>query len=79
MTIGDDGANGVDPNPGNNTFTLVTPVQQGPTYVSGPISTNTTWYHGFSPYIVTGDVTVNSEVTLTIQPGVIIKADPHVD
>ncbi|UCE38704.1 MAG: Ig-like domain-containing protein, partial [Thermoplasmata archaeon] len=45
----------------------------GPTYVSGPISADTTWYFGDSPYIVTGDVTVQPGFTLTIEPGVEVK------
>ena len=41
--------------------------------VSGAIAANTTW----SPaniYVLTGDVTVNTGVTLVIQPGTVIKA-----
>ncbi|UCE38551.1 MAG: Ig-like domain-containing protein [Thermoplasmata archaeon] len=48
----------------------------GPTYVSGPISADTTWYFGDSPYIVTGDVTVEPGATLTIEPGVEVRLDP---
>jgi parallel beta-helix repeat protein len=47
----------------------------GPTYVSGPITLDTTWYLADSPYIVTGDVTVESSATLTIEPGVEVKFD----
>lgn len=43
------------------------------TYVSGIISQNTTWKRAYSPYIVQGTLTVNSGVTLTIEPGVVVK------
>ena len=41
-------------------------------YVSGAISTNTTWTAG-NLYVVQGDVTVAQGVSLTIEPGVIVK------
>lgn len=49
------------------------------TTVSGPITANATWTlaptppNNGSPYIVTGDITINPGVTLTIQPGVEVK------
>jgi fibronectin type 3 domain-containing protein len=45
------------------------------TNVSGVISSNTTWTKVNSPYILTGNLLVNSGITLTIEPGVIIKVN----
>jgi parallel beta-helix repeat protein len=45
------------------------------TNVSGIISSNTTWAASGNPYNVTGNVMVNAGVTLTIEPGVIVKFD----
>lgn len=45
------------------------------TTVSGVIGADTTWTLGNSPYIVTGNVLVNSGVRLTIEPGVMVKFD----
>jgi hypothetical protein len=42
--------------------------------VSGNISSNTTWLSGHT-YKVSGDIAVNSGVTLTVQPGAIVKFD----
>ena len=43
--------------------------------VCGPISSDETWTPGNNDYIVTCDVQVQNGVTLTIQPGVIVKFD----
>ena len=40
------------------------------TYVSGIINTNTVWTPAGSPYVVIGNVLVNTNVRLDIQPGV---------
>ncbi len=45
------------------------------TNVSGYILSNTTWTVANSPYIVTGNILVNNGVTLTIEPGVVVKFD----
>jgi hypothetical protein len=45
------------------------------TNVSGVISTNTVWNTAGSPYIVTGDVLVDTSVRLDIQPGVEVRID----
>jgi len=45
----------------------------GTTDVCGPITASTTWLKASSPYRVTCDVTVQDNVTLTIEPGVIVK------
>jgi parallel beta-helix repeat protein len=47
-----------------------------PCEVAGLIGTNTTWSPGTcDPYIVTGNVSVQSGATLTIQPGTTVKFD----
>ena len=45
------------------------------TDVSGNITVNTTWNLAGSPYVVTGNVTVNAGITLTIDPTVEVKFD----
>lgn len=47
----------------------------GPTNVSGTISSNTTWTLANSPYVMTGNVTVATGVTLTVEPGVVVKGN----
>lgn len=48
----------------------VVPLPTSGTYVSGTIAIDTTWSAAQSPYIVTTDVTVTDNVTLTIEPDV---------
>ena len=52
-------------------------VSQNFTPVSGTISQNTTWIAANNPYVIEGSATVNSGVTLTIQPGVVVKFNPQ--
>jgi hypothetical protein len=43
------------------------------TNVGGLISSDVTWTKSNSPYIVTGNTLVNEGITLTIEPGVVVK------
>ena len=54
---------------------IVSSAIAGTTYVSGIISANTVWDPTGSPYIVTGNVRVDSLVTLDIEPGVEVRID----
>ncbi len=47
------------------------------TEVSGTLST-TTWTEAESPYRVTGELDVPADVTLTIEPGVVVSFDPEI-
>lgn len=50
---------------------------QASTPISGVITSYTVWAAQSSPYVLTGDVTVNSGVTLTIEPGVTVEFGPY--
>ena len=64
-------------------FTVI-PVHAGPapapvgTQVSGLISTDTIWTHDHSPYLLTGDLTLATGTSLTIESGAAIGLDPKV-
>ena len=45
------------------------------TNVSGPVISNTIWTVANSPYVVTGNILVMENVTLTIEPGVEVRFD----
>ena len=47
------------------------------TIVSSDITTNTTWSKDQSPYVVTTDVTVQSGVVLTVEPGVEVQFEQN--
>ncbi len=49
------------------------------TTVSGHITANTTWTKAAGPYIVQDDVTVDENVSLTIEAGTIVKVRDHWD
>jgi hypothetical protein len=52
-----------------------TPPEDKQTTASGIIETDTSWSIEHSPYIVTGDIVVKRNATLTIQPGVEVRFD----
>lgn len=52
-------------------------IVSGSTPVSGSINSSITWTKTNSPYTVTGPVNVNSGVTLTIEPGVVVELNGY--
>jgi hypothetical protein len=48
------------------------------TYISGVISSSTTWTAAASPYIVTGNTVLWQGSTLTIEPGVLVQVGANV-
>ena len=54
-------------------FCIISLSAHSQTNFSGGIYTNTTWTLANSPYILTGPVVVFPNVTLTIEPGVVVK------
>ena len=53
-----------------NEIVLTDVAYYGVTLKSGPLTESETWSPDGSPYLVTGDVTVQNGQTLTIEPGV---------
>ncbi|HEX7319252.1 MAG TPA: Ig-like domain-containing protein [bacterium] len=51
-------------------------VTSGPTYHSGTISADETWYASANPHIIQGDVDVSGNATLTIEAGCIVRFEP---
>jgi len=56
-------------NESEGTEAIGIPVAPGPTPVTGIIESDTIWYAGASPYVLTGTVTVKDKARLTIEPG----------
>src|SRR5438105_3566521 len=54
-------------------FTVLSFAAKSQTNVSGGIYTNTTWTLANSPYIIIDTVVVFPGVTLTIEPGIVVK------
>lgn len=50
---------------------------QASTPISGVVTSNTIWTWESSPYVLIGDLTINSGVTLTIEPGVTVDFGSH--
>lgn len=59
--------------PGLTSGSTIVNVYNNPTEVGGSITKDTTWPLSSSPYVVTSDLTINSGVILTIEPGVTVK------
>ena len=70
----------IDPaNDFGNQATLTDVAFYSVTLKSGTISANTTWSKSDSPFLITGDVTVNSGKTLTIEAGSEVRFTPLSD
>jgi hypothetical protein len=47
------------------------------TFVSGTIHFNTTWTPAGNPYMVIGGTRIDTNIVLTINPGVVVKINPN--
>lgn len=56
---------------------IVVSIQSFAINISGYINQNTTWTKANSPYIITGYTLIDSNATLTIEPGTVIKFDEY--
>ncbi|MDY6868314.1 MAG: right-handed parallel beta-helix repeat-containing protein, partial [Chloroflexota bacterium] len=72
-SISDDGENGVDPDSTNNSISYESIFSTGPTTISGTITENATWSQDHSPYVISGSLTIDVGVTLTLEPGTVVK------
>ena len=50
------------------------PITPGPTPVAGPIETDSIWYAGASPYVISETITVKDGATLVIEAGTEVRA-----
>ncbi len=72
-TIADDSTHGPDKIPADNAVADENLVTSGPTTVCGTITSDTLWKALDGPFIVTCEVVVPAGVTLTLEPGVVVK------
>lgn len=75
--IGDDNSHGEDPTPANNTAVLITPIDLDPSNLCGAYIADNTWEAAHSPYTVTCDVVIESDASITVEPGVVVKFQPN--
>ena len=72
-SIADDSLHGPDKVPADNAVADDNLVTSGPTTVCGSITSDTLWKALDGPFIVTCEVVVPAGVTLTLEPGVVVK------
>jgi len=56
-------------------YSRCVPVKPGPTSVSGVIDTDTTWYAGASPIVLTDNVRIMNGATLRVEPGAVVVSN----